>query len=161
MYLYCIVIIILYCPPKDVFLYSNFQLGPRKSVRCKEVSDKNCPLHKGFLVRILYETNSFLKRVSARRRVRLEDVRYKEVSLKCKYTRWFNLKVYSCFDRCMRASFCIYFVSSDWDTHAQNSYVCVRGKQNLARSYPTFKKLRPNFPGRTKRDNNRTVGKKQ
>ena len=37
MYLYCIVIVILCCPLKEVFLYRNFQLGPRKSVRCQEV----------------------------------------------------------------------------------------------------------------------------
>ena len=45
-----------------------------KSVRCKEVSAKNCPLHGGFLVRILYETNPFMKKVSA-----ICDVRYREV----------------------------------------------------------------------------------
>ena len=30
MYLYCTVIVILYCPLKEVFLYKNFQLGPKK-----------------------------------------------------------------------------------------------------------------------------------
>ena len=75
MYLYCIVIVILYCPLKEVFLYKKFQLGP-ESVRCKEVSNKNCPLHRGFLIRILYETNPFLKNCP------LEGgVRYREVSL--------------------------------------------------------------------------------
>ena len=38
-----------------------------KSVRCKEVSAKNCPPHRGFLIRILYETNPFLKKVSSER----------------------------------------------------------------------------------------------
>ena len=56
------VIVILYCPPKEDFLYRNFQLRPRKSVRCEEVCAKNCPLHGGFLIRILYETSPFLKR---------------------------------------------------------------------------------------------------
>ena len=47
---------------KEVFQRGNFQLRPRKSVRCKEVSTKNCPLCKGFLIRTLYETNPFLKK---------------------------------------------------------------------------------------------------
>ena len=76
MYLYYIVIVILYCPPKEDFLYGNFRLGPRKSVRCMEVSPKNCPLHRGFLIKILYETNPFLKKCP------LEGGgRYREVSL--------------------------------------------------------------------------------
>ena len=49
-------------------LCRNFQLRPRKSVCFKEVSAKNCPLHRGFLIRILYETYPFLKKVSAGRR---------------------------------------------------------------------------------------------
>ena len=53
----------LYCL---IILYCNFQLGLGKSVRGKEVSAKNCPLHKGFLIRILDETNPFLNKVSAR-----------------------------------------------------------------------------------------------
>ena len=53
---------------KEVFQRGNFQLRPRKSVRCKEVSTKNCPLRKGFLIRTLYETNPFLKKVSTGRR---------------------------------------------------------------------------------------------
>ena len=65
---------LLYCQchfvlsAKKVFLYRNFQLGPRKSVRCQEVSAKNCPLYRGFLISILYEANRFLKRVFAGRR---------------------------------------------------------------------------------------------
>ena len=73
---------LLYChyhfvlSAKRGFFYRNFQLGPRKSVRCKEVSAKNCPLHRGFFIRILYETNPFLKKCP------LEGgVRYREVSL--------------------------------------------------------------------------------
>ena len=62
MYLYCIIIIILYCPLKEVSLHGNSQLGPRKSARCKELSTKNCLLRRGFLIRILYETNPFLKK---------------------------------------------------------------------------------------------------
>ena len=34
----------------EVFLYRNFQLRPRKSVRCQEVSAKNCPFpYKNFI----------------------------------------------------------------------------------------------------------------
>ena len=76
MFLYCIVIVTLYCPPKEVCLYRNLQLGSRKSVRCKEVSDKNCPPHRGFLIRILYETNPFLKKVSV-----LGDLREKSFKM--------------------------------------------------------------------------------
>ena len=61
MCLYCIVIVIFYCPLREVFLYTNFQLGPRKSARCLEVSAKNCTLHRGFLIK----TNPFLKKESA------------------------------------------------------------------------------------------------
>ena len=80
-YLCCIVIVILYCPLKEVFLYRNFQLGPSKSVRCKEVSAKKCPLHRSFLKRILYETNPFLKKCPWKEVSATEDVHYKEVSL--------------------------------------------------------------------------------
>ena len=81
MYLYCIVIVILYCTVKEAFLYRNFQLGPRKSVRCYEVSGKNCPLHRGFFIKILYETNPFLKKCPLEGGVCCENVRYREVSL--------------------------------------------------------------------------------
>ena len=75
MYLYCIVIVIFYCPPKEVFSDRSFQLGPRESVRCKEVSAQNGTLHRGLLIKILHETNSFLKKCP------LEGgVRYREVS---------------------------------------------------------------------------------
>ena len=72
MHLYCIIIVILYCSLKEAFLCKNIQLGPRKSVRCKEVSATNCPLDRGFLIRILYETNPFLTKVSAGRRCPLQ-----------------------------------------------------------------------------------------
>ena len=46
---------------------------------------KNCPLHRGFLKRILYKTNPFLKKCP------LEgDVRYREVSL---YDGWLRFKL--------------------------------------------------------------------
>ena len=43
---------------KRGFLYGNFQLGPDKVSVVKR-----CPLHRDFLIRILYETNPFLKSV--------------------------------------------------------------------------------------------------
>ena len=69
MYLYCIVVLLLYCSLKEVFCIeiSNWDL---KSVRFQEVSAKNCPLHRGFLRSVLW------KEVST-----IEDVRYREVSL--------------------------------------------------------------------------------
>ena len=41
-----------YCPLKDVFLCTNFQLRQRKVF---VVSAKICPLQRGFIMRILYE----------------------------------------------------------------------------------------------------------
>ena len=102
---YCIVIVILYCPPKEVFLCRNFLLGPRKSVRCKEVSGKSCPLHRGFLIRILYETNPFLEKVSARRRCplwRMSAIERFHCSIKIRTVRdsTKSMKSYLC-DMCM------------------------------------------------------------
>ena len=55
------VIVILYCPLKEAFLSRNVQLGsrnmsvvgrcPLRTVR-RELSAENCPLYKGFLIRI-------------------------------------------------------------------------------------------------------------
>ena len=56
-------------------------MGPRKSVRCKEVSAKNCSLRRGFLIGILNETNPFLKTIRQKEVSAIEDVRYREVSL--------------------------------------------------------------------------------
>ena len=52
----------MYRPPKKVFLNGNFQFGPGKSVRRKEVSAKNYPPRRGFLIRILCVTNPCLKK---------------------------------------------------------------------------------------------------
>ena len=71
-----IVIVILNCPLKEVFLCRNFHLRPRKVSVVRRCPLRTCPLHRGFLIRILYETNLFLKKCQ------LEGgVRYREVSL--------------------------------------------------------------------------------
>ena len=74
MYFYCIVVAILHCQLKEAFLYRNFQLGAGKV-------SANCPLDRGFLIRILYETNPFLKSVRWNEVSAIKDVRYREVSL--------------------------------------------------------------------------------
>ena len=65
-YSYCVVIFISYSPLKEVLLYRNFQLGLGK------VFVVRCPLYGGFLTKILYESNPFLKKMSTGRRCPLQ-----------------------------------------------------------------------------------------
>ena len=58
MYLYCTVIVVLYCPLEEVFLCRKLQLGPKKV----SVAAENCPLNRGFFKGILNETNQVLKK---------------------------------------------------------------------------------------------------
>ena len=80
-YLCFIGIVIFYCPPKEVFLYRNSNWDPDKVSVVRRCPRENCPLHRGFLIRILYETNPFLKSVRWKEVSTIEDVHYREVSL--------------------------------------------------------------------------------